>query len=185
MTKKNTRNYRIYPSLFEEMNEGYVWVNEPEWDSRKVARITNVSNGKTIYCETRTIDDGFKNNYREKNSGINDTRPLEMVLEEGDNQIVISQWYRDDLKIDTGKDVKLRIEKSCWPYGNYFAAIQHPNVVSRLASRIGIWGFILAILSISVGLLTFKTTKLFLGKWLPIAQLGDFYSFVFECAEWK
>jgi hypothetical protein len=155
---KDTRTYRVYPSLFEEMNEGYVWINEPELRSRQVVKITNVSKEKSIYCETRTIDKGFKKNYQKKNTTIEDEE-IENILSDGENQIVISQWYRDDLDIDIEDDVDLKIEKTRW-YGvlaNYWASIQHPNVVSRIATRISVWGLILAILSLVVGIVPMLT----------------------------
>lgn len=154
---KDTRTYRVYRSLFEEMNEGYVWINEPEWPSRKVVKITNVSeesDGKSIYCETRTIENGFKKNYVEKNTTVKSGKEWEDIASDGENQIVISQWYRDDLDIDPDDHVDLKIEETWWPFGNYYASRNHPNVVSRIATMLGTWSLILGGLSVLLGLLS-------------------------------
>jgi hypothetical protein len=125
--------------MYTEMNEGWVWVSNDNFRPRSVIKIEHKINKTSVYCEHLKIDDKFVNIYNaSKNEKIN----------RRERTIVISQWYRDKLDIDTNKRYDLQITPAnCW-WGRYRACRDHPQLVVRLSINLAIISVVLGILSI-------------------------------------
>lgn len=142
---------KIYTSLREDVNQGWVWIGKPDLPERCVVKISNISNGEKVYCETLKIDDNFLNHYncRENTLKINDKS----------KSIVINYWYRAKLgNIPQNEFVDLEITPYygcciCKCYANIMACIQHPQIIVRMAIWLGIISVALGIIGVGISLL--------------------------------
>lgn len=148
--------FRVHTALHEESSSGWIWASRPELRARGVVRITNHANRRSIHCEYREIDTFFLKRF---NRGKPD-EASEMKMQE--NPIVISWWYRAALGIlEIGKDVDLDLTPERLKLiGVIRAGSQHPDVITRLATRLGVLGVWLGVTSIVVSLLSFNPKSL-------------------------
>jgi hypothetical protein len=93
-----------------------------------------VHNGRKVFCECRTIDANFIDQYNQP--------PRIPIPKTADNTLVISKWYRDVLGgIKTQDDVQLAITPAKIPFWRTVrAAAHHPDVMVRLAAYLGVIG---------------------------------------------
>ena len=148
------KDYIIRAALRDETNDGWVWIeNVP---SRSLIKISSEKNGRSVICQSRKLDQNFLTAYNDKNSGR-----YEIVL--GKDTIVMSEWYRSELGglCTTGKNdsigkeplkVQLLMRFTCWY--QVFASLQHPDIVVRLGTRLGILGTCLGLLGVLLGMLS-------------------------------
>jgi hypothetical protein len=125
--------YRVFASLAEESNSGWVWLWETDkLKSRMIAKI--VHDGRNVFCECRAIDGNFLNQYNQP--------PRISIPNNQKDALVIGKWYRDALGgIETQKDVSLTITPAKIPAWRAFrAAAHHPDLVARLATYLGAFG---------------------------------------------
>lgn len=156
--------FRVHTALHEETSSGWIWASCPQVRARSIVRITNVNNKRSVHCEYREIDRFFLDRF---NRGKPDTAS-EMTMEE--NPIVISLWYRNALGIPgigRNVDIDLNPEK-CQLLGILRSGSQHPDVITRLATRLGVVSIWLGVTSIVVSLLSFHPKSL----WFPAAGIG-------------
>lgn len=137
--------YRVLASLREDLNQGWVWVTNTGLDSRSVVRITNKKNGKSVYCESLEIDDNYLFAYNNRpRENIDKTKPT----------ITVSSWYRIKLggiNTKTNHELEVRAANSWW--GKTRANLQHPQVVVRMATWLGIISVGLGVIGIVLGVL--------------------------------
>ena len=57
--------YKILASLFEDMNEGWVWVSDLDIPQRSIIKVTNKANKKSAYCEYLKIDENYTTRYND------------------------------------------------------------------------------------------------------------------------
>ena len=50
---------RIFASLREDAQQGWVWLQNSNFPARSIVKITNPKNKKSIYCESLQIDNNF------------------------------------------------------------------------------------------------------------------------------
>jgi hypothetical protein len=144
--------YKVYAALSEDINSGWVWVAHPEVPSRTVVRIVNQSNGKDIYCEALAIEPNFVSTY----DSAGGTCPIKGAA----NAIVINAWYRmrlGDIRTQSSYDLTISPAENLW--GRMQACIQHPQVVVRLSTWLGILGLCLGIVGVGLGILPFLLTR--------------------------
>lgn len=166
--------FRVHTALHEESSNGWIWASSPRLRARSIVRITNVETRLSIHCEYREIDSFFLARFnRGKPEGAN-----EMTMKE--NPIAISLWYRAALGIsEIGKDIDLEIEPEGlkW-FGVIRAGSQHPDVIARLATRLGVLGVWLGVTSIFVSLLSFASClwfRVIAISFVAIAALMGFF----------
>lgn len=145
--------YKIYPTLHEESNNGWVWLFRADSDPRSVIRLCH--KGRTVYCEWRRIDENFIAVY-------NSRLRTDTLSRENQDTLVVSDWYRRALEIKNG-EAEVETGKAGW-WGELKAGSQHPDPRVRLATRLGILG---AWLGLS-GLL-FALTSLFWQRFNALA----------------
>lgn len=95
-------HFTVYAALYSESKEGWIWITLKGYDGNFIT-IRNPFNNKSITCMLRTIDDNFIKYYKETN--IYDKK-IEPGL-----SVVISEYYRKILGIETHTDSKPRTEK--------------------------------------------------------------------------
>lgn len=133
--------YIIRAGLQEESNDGWVYMARR---SRTVVRITHPEAGGNVICQVRDLRDDNFVRYYNKPGEIR--RPLERHLLE--QTMVMSKWYRDCLGIAgttepdnvRGRADLVVTELSSWGFGPLRATSHHPDVVVRLATRLGLLG---------------------------------------------
>lgn len=132
--------YKVFASLREDLNEGWVWLKKSNVPPRSIICIKNKTNNKKIYCEALQIDDNYLKIYNNS--------PRKIICDP-DNAIVINGWYRRLLgNIITKQDHELLIVEANYFWGKMRAAQQHPQLVVRLAIWMAILSIILGVFSL-------------------------------------
>ncbi len=111
---------------------------------------TDYNNKKSVYCEQLIIDSNFVEDY----NGRKRTRKIDVK----EPTICISEWYRLKLDdIETGREYeleKISSEYQLWHIKQWWkirACLQHPQVVVRLATWLGVIGIFLGIIGVVLG----------------------------------
>lgn len=159
MKAQNSSGYRIFASLHEDTDKGWVWVSPGKsFESRTTVLITREFNGQkwSVYCEYREIDVNFIMKYDRKegtqcmyflNHGkAKEASRSDVKLEGLEDVVVINQWYRKALgNVKTTKhdenpeQLSFKVPYPLW-WGDLRAACQHPEPGVRVATRIAILG---------------------------------------------
>lgn len=134
---------RIFASLREDTQQGWVWLQDPSFPPRSIVRIENRSNRKVVYCEALQIDDNFLAAYNQS---------PRFTIKAPQESLVIGGWYRALLGgVSTQSDTPLCIKScnTCW--GKFNACIYHPQTVVRVAAWLGLISVILGSLGVVLG----------------------------------
>ena len=146
--------YRIYAPLAEELNEGWVWIYDDELNkridaSRRIVCIRNPHRGKPVYCEALYLDQDYVNYYKHTWGKRHVGRDTDIGTEH--NRVVMNKWYRKRLgSIRPGEEQELTIKITKGPWAKFKACIQHPQVVVRLATWLGVIGVALGVITPNV-----------------------------------
>ncbi len=141
--------YKIYAALQEDINTGWVWLGGFECNQRSIVKLVNEKNKKSVYCEALKIDSNFIKKYKEGNTS---------KIEAKENTIVASEWYRNKLGVNNTKNderIKISVENNL--IGRFMSCIQHPQVIVRLATWLGVISIVLGVIGICLGLYANKT----------------------------
>jgi hypothetical protein len=130
----------VFPALNEDISSGWVWVPSLMEGSRLSVKITNLANERSIYCEVLQIDKNFIARYNQ---------PPRNDIDKPDQSIVMCQWYRHKLGIQSGEcvDLKISLIEFC-PYGYIRGCLDHPQLINRVAVWLGLLGVFLALPSL-------------------------------------
>lgn len=159
-------DYIIRAAIRDEANEGWIWI--VDLPSRTIVKITNNAIKRSVICQTRKLDGNFLNIYNK------DGRyPLSL----GQDTIVMSGWYRDALGgfgttdgDDTTRKVALDVQPyNWWLWGQLRAASHQPDIVVRLATRLGALGLWLGLLSVALGFISIALPYQCIGITVTIA----------------
>lgn len=154
--------FRVHTALHEESSNGWIWASLPELRgrhhdiTRRIVKITNPDTRRSIHCEYRELDTFFLRRYNRDKP--HDARGL--TIDEA--PIVINLWYRAALGIsgiNVDVDLDVRPEKVKW-LGAIRAGSQHPDVITRLATGLGVIGVWLGVTSVVVSLMSFRPDSL-------------------------
>lgn len=136
---------KIFAALCDDAHQGWVWLKNPSLPRRSIVKITNPTSKKVIYCEALQIEENFLKNY---NQGPR------CHITEPESSLVIGFWYRDALEIDkTQQDFPLDVEPCNTYWGRYKACEYHPQIVIRVAIKLGVISVLLGLISIGLGLI--------------------------------
>jgi hypothetical protein len=146
------KEFIIRAALAEEANEGWVWMatNMP---SRSVVKIKDCATKRTVFCQIRNFDENFLEKYKE------DPAKRRKEITEPSKTIVMSEWYRDALGgfLTTqrgGKERELKINPAyIWGWRSLRAASHHPDLATRLGTRLGVLGAWLGIVGLILSLI--------------------------------
>lgn len=132
---------RVFASLADDINNGWVWLPESIVSKRIVVRVRNLDNNKSVYCEALPIGKNFVTRYNRADNTVEITNP--------DLCIVVNEWYREKLDIaSTGTVHEFKVTPADHPYGHFRASLAHPQIVVRLAMELSIVGFVLGVISL-------------------------------------
>lgn len=136
---------KVFACLSEDINNGWMWIPETIVRQRTVVKIKNLNSGKTTYSESLPLGHNFLKRYNTKNRTI--------VIDEANSAIVLSEWYRKKLAIkNTQTTIEFKISTSENPWGHLLACLNHPQIVVRLATELGILGVALGIIGMVLAL---------------------------------
>lgn len=143
--------YTVYASLYEDVNAGWIWVGTKLASHRPVVRVTNTTNGKTVYCEALHIEDNFKNRYNRKRTTLPISDPV--------NSVVMNEWYRQRLGIpDAQASVDFEIKPANNIIGKFRANISHPQILVRQAMCLALISVLLGLLSVALTIIPFVSS---------------------------
>jgi len=137
--------YKIFPALYDEAGESWIWFTEPPLPSRTVVRVKNPQTKRVVYCESREIDPNFLKHYNQ--------HPRSKI-ENPDEALVIGEWYRDALggfetTHTSASLVKLDIKPApCPGWRGLRASCQHPDIAVRIGTRLGVIGLWLGVVGL-------------------------------------
>lgn len=138
--------YRILASLRADMNEGWVWLGKTRPEPRATIRIKNKTNGKKIYCESLEIDNNYLYEYNDPSRHHIEEKDINAV-------IIMNGWYRKKLgNLETNREYDLEVEEYNTAFGRLCASLDHPQIVARVATKLGLWSVLLGLLG-SVGVI--------------------------------
>lgn len=141
--------YKVYAALLDDISSGWVWVGGFEGEQRSIIKLHNANSKKSVYCEALRIDKNYLKKYSEGNTSS---------IKNESNSIIANEWYRRKLGIHSTKNYEhISISEANHLYGRFRASIQHPQVVVRLATWLGLLSVILGVIGICLGLSANKT----------------------------
>lgn len=138
--------YLILAALYEELNQGWIWITNLDYKPRSIVRIKSTKSKKKIYCECLQIDDNYINIYN---------KPSRKEIENNIPTITMNEWYRKRLGITNTKyyyDLEIKPSNCLW--GKLCANLQHPQIVVRMATVLALCSVGLGILSLILGLVS-------------------------------
>lgn len=159
--------YEIHTSLWQEINEGHIWIKDTELKKELEARRHIVRVGlshKKVYCEALYAGERDIKRFKEHLNSAGDL--------EKDNLIFINRWYRMRLGIEDLRPKPLTIclrsavSSFSWPL---LACFQHPQVVVRVATVLAMIGFGLGLIGVGLSLIGIQ----------EVCSLGSVFGWVF------
>ena len=139
---------KVFAALRDDTHQGWAWLQNASLPPRSVVKITNTSNGKSVYCEALQIDPNFLTQYNQS---------PRFAIKDPSNSLVLSAWYRAALGGVQGQaDVALSIKPANSWCGQFMACIHHPQVVVRLAAWLGGIGLVLGIIGLLLGVASLR-----------------------------
>lgn len=132
--------FKIYAAKTEDVNQGWVWLVGCKYPQRSIVKLSANCTSKYVYCETRSIDKNFINDY-------NESEHTEKI-DEPDSALVAAEWYRIRLGVEKGTkaEIKVTLANNC--YGHIRACLAHPQLVVRLATWLGLLSVVLGLIGI-------------------------------------
>jgi len=139
-------NYWVLAALYDDLNQGWIWITSTGFKPRSIVRIKNTKSKKKIYCECLQIDENYRNIYN---------KSPRKTIENNIATITINEWYRRRLgDIKTREYYDLEIKPANCLCGKLLANFQHPQIVVRLATWLALISVILGILGITLGIVS-------------------------------
>ena len=141
---------KVFASLSEDINNGWLWVPEHVVKNRSVVKIKDLEpdSGKSVFCEAIPIDENFISRYNKSE--------LTHEIKDKKASIVINGWYRKKLGIweiqQEEQNFQITVADNCW--GHIRASLHHPQNVVRLAVTLAIISVILGIMSLVLGIMS-------------------------------
>lgn len=135
--------YRVFASIHSDSRSSEIWTTNKNIKTKLVKVTSDVPKSESIIVSHRKIEKNFRSLYNKKDSG-------RLSIHEDKDSIVISEYYRDKLKISTKQDFKLNIVQIEWFFIYYQLRYlrEHPNDVVRITYWLTIIAFVIGFLSI-------------------------------------
>ncbi|MGD0709030.1 MAG: hypothetical protein ABSA51_11335 [Anaerolineaceae bacterium] len=142
------KGYKVYAALHEDINSGLVWISPSGFSQRAIVCIENVSDRKKVYCEALEIDGNYLREYNKEENG-------RYKIDINVPTLVINQWYRKQLgDLSTLRKYNLQITTSDNCYWRLKSCLQHPQIVVKVATWLGIISVALGMLGFILGLIS-------------------------------
>jgi hypothetical protein len=141
------RIFRILSSLHEESNMGWIWIPDK---SREFIQI-QMGENPPIVCQARILDENFKRLYN--------NRYKTNKIDNPQNTIIMSDYYRSKLNVEKNKDYELIITKANSFLQKLSSFRHHPDDVVKIATILAIISIVFTIflgtLSIILAILSY------------------------------
>ena len=145
--------FKIYAAKIEDMNQGWIWLGgHDKLAQRSVVRLSNGDTWKRVYCEVLKIDENFIRDY-------NRPEKYRIPINDLKSTLVVSEWYRTRLGLERNTEAEIELTSANGFCGRLYACLQHPQVVVRLSTRLGIWSVFLSAIGIILAVATFFVTR--------------------------
>jgi hypothetical protein len=136
--------FKIYAALNEDVNQGWVWLQKSQLPlgspQRSIVKLSASATSKHTYCETRLIDKNFINRYNESSHTKN--------IDESDLILVAAEWYQIHLGIENDDEAEIKVTSANHFCGRIYACLDHPQVVVRVATILGLVAVALGLIPI-------------------------------------
>lgn len=136
---------KVFAALFEDVNNGWIWVPKDITANRGIAKIIDTDSGRSVFCEVIPIGDNFTEHYnnKKKTAKINKT-----------SSIAINEWYRNKLGIQTKqeRDFEIKIINDYW--SRLRASLAHPQIIVRIAIELAIVSVFLGFCGLISGIIS-------------------------------
>jgi len=137
---------KIYPSLYEDISSGWIWIGERKPILRAVIRIRNKETKKSIYCEALRLDEIYRKKYEKKTGNL---------IDSPEKTLVINEWYRQRLgNLETHNEYDLEIKYKVKILGRLKAIMGHPQAAIRIASWLAFISIVIGIVSLALSVLS-------------------------------
>ena len=146
---------KLFAALHDDVHQGWVWLQDDRLPARCVVKITNPTNGMSVYCEALQIDTNFLEKYNHSNCPAACHAMTRFTITDPTSSLVVGGWFRAKLGgLTTQSDVPLTIKSSDCLWGKFKACTDHPQIVVRVAAWLGAIGLFLGIVGIALGVLS-------------------------------
>lgn len=160
---------KVFAASREDIHQGWVWLQDANLPARSIVRLTNSSNGRTVYCEALQIDDNFLAEYN---------KSPRFTIAQPTSSIVMGAWFRAKLGgLPTQTDIHLVVSPAncCW--GRFKACVDHPQIVVRLATWLAGIGLILGVIGFVLGVVSvWPAVQIYLTDFHPSADKRPYCS---------
>ena len=159
------KHFKVYAAMAEEQDGNWIWI-DTTIPTRTVVKVENPRAKRSIYCQVRQLDA----NYIARYNAPTETGPKRYQIDKKhhDDAIVISQWYRDALGgFPTTRErgdayIELVISDRPRVLGMRIPALwmslrasnQHPDIIARIGTRLGVLGAWLGLIAIAPAVTT-------------------------------
>ncbi|WP_156915768.1 hypothetical protein [Desulfatirhabdium butyrativorans] len=137
---------KLFASREEDAHQGWVWLQNANIPERCIVKITNPANKKRIYCEALQIENNFLSGYNQ---------PPRHFITDPASSLVINGWFRNRLgNLQSQNNIPLIIKPCHSWWAQFKACTNHPQIIVRLAARLGGISLFLGVLGILLGLIS-------------------------------
>ena len=142
---------KIFAAREEDAHQGWVWLQNPNFSTRSIIKITNPKNGQCVYCEALQIESNFLKKYNQ---------PPRIPIDEPTSALVIGEWFRDGLGgLETQFEFPLQIVQCNSSWARFRACTHHPQIIVRVAAWLGGIGLVLGLIGFILGVVSVLPTK--------------------------
>lgn len=146
MRYANSRSMKLFASLREDTQQGWVWLQDRSLPARSIVKIMNPDNGNIIYCEALQIDNNFLCAYNQS---------PRITISNPQTVLVINGWYRAALgDLSTQSEVLLCIKPANSWWSKFKACTDHPQIIVRMAAWLSVIGLFLGVIGLVLGVLS-------------------------------
>jgi hypothetical protein len=137
---------RIFASLYEDIAQGFVWLQKPGLPPRCIVKIKNLETGRSVFCEALQFDKNFLDRYN---------KCPRYTIKNPATSLVMNWWYRARLgDLQTQHEYPLEISAANSWCGKLLACFHHPQILVRVAAWLGIISVVLGAIGVVLGVVS-------------------------------
>jgi hypothetical protein len=135
---------KIYAAQAADVSQGWVWLGGHGRLDRSVVKLSIRGTGKSVHCEALSIDGNFLREYNQ---------PWRIQIDDPAVALVAAEWYRRRLGLETQTDAEIDVKLAKGYWAKVRACLDHPQVVVRLPTILGLWSVVLAAIGVALGII--------------------------------
>ncbi len=150
--------FTIFPALKEDVNQGWIWIHKSQLPSgspqRSIVKLSASDTSKYVYCEARFIDGDFEYDYNPPDDNNDDKKSCRLKrcrrsrIDDPKSTLVAAEWYQIRLGVENVTEAEIKVTPANHCYGHIRACLDHPQIVVRLATKLGLLGVALGLIGI-------------------------------------